>query len=123
MVRILLVLLAVAGVCFAQDTVAGDWTFTIQTPQGDIGVNMTLKVDGSNVTGEMSMADGSRKFPIAKGTADGGKVKLTVKRERPDGSSMVYEFAGTLEGGKIKGEISGDMGGQVATMPWNCSRK
>ncbi|MDX2153555.1 MAG: hypothetical protein SFV54_22610 [Bryobacteraceae bacterium] len=122
--RILILLLALAGLGLAQDTVTGDWTFILPTPQGDMNVEMTLKQEGSAITGEMGVAGGGPKYAIAKGALSGDKITLTVKRERQSGGAMTYEFAGDVTGGKsIKGKMSANVDGQVVEHPWNATKK
>lgn len=112
-----------AGTALGQDAnVSGDWIWTIQGPQGeDIDINVNLKQEGSNVTGVFDMGD--RKLPVEKGSIEGNVLKLTVKRNRPQGGTMTYEMEGKVEGDKINGTTKADLDGQLVTQELKARRK
>ncbi|MCC7153490.1 MAG: hypothetical protein IT161_02885 [Bryobacterales bacterium] len=112
-----------AGTVLGQDAnVSGDWIWTIQGPQGeDIDINVNLKQEGSNVTGVFDMGD--RKLPVEKGSIEGNVLKLTVKRNRPQGGTMTYEMEGKVEGDKINGTTKADLDGQLVTQELKARRK
>ena len=82
---------------------------------------MVLKVDGTKLSGSITM--GARKLEITEGSADGKNLKMTIKRERPDGGVMIYQMSGTVDGNEIKGMTKTEMGGQEATGEWSAKRK
>ena len=121
--RLFLVLALTVCALFAQQTdVAGDWTFKMETPNGDVDVAMNLKNEGGGVTGTLTVGEG-RTLKIEKGTLDGNNLKLTVKRDRPQGGSMTYVLAGAVEGRDIKGTMEADMDGEKVSRPWTAVRK
>jgi len=40
-----------------------------------------------------------------EGTAAGNKVSITVKRQTPDGDTIVLEYTATVEGDSMKGKV------------------
>ncbi len=121
--KTLILLASSLAVSFAQpNSVAGDWAFKMETPSGDIDVAMTLKVDGTEVSGTL-LVGADRKLPIEKGSIDGKVLKLVVKRERPQGGSMTYELSGTVEGSSIKGTMVADIDGEKISRVWNAAKK
>lgn len=112
-----------AGTVLAQDVnVSGDWIWTIQGPQGeDIDINVNLKQEGSKVSGVFDMGD--RKLNVEKGSIEGNVLKLTVKRNRPQGGTMTYEMEGKVEGDKITGTTKADLDGQLVTQELKARRK
>lgn len=122
MLRLLLLLLICAGLCVSQaQTVAGKWGYTMDTPNGAVPITLDLKVDGNKVTG--TVASGERSFPIENGEVDGGTVKLTFKRDRPQGGTMAYQITGKVEGNVMKGTTVADMDGEKVTQHWEAKRQ
>ena len=119
--RTLLMLLMSAGLLLAQD-LAGSWGFHMDSPNGEVQAEMTLHVDGGKVTG-MMVFPGDRKFNVENGRWDGKELKFTVRRDRPQGGTMVYELKATLDGGKLKGTSETTMDGQSASQQWWAQRK
>lgn len=111
---------------FAQEApkIDGNWSLKMPGPSGeDIFIPFTLKVENGVITGEFQL-DGGRVLKIEDGKLDGDKVSWTLKRQRGDGSSMVYKMSGKVESSdKMSGNTSADMGGQTVDMPWSAARK
>ena len=94
--------------------VSGKWTYEQPGRGGGPGrpVTITLKQDGTKLTGEVpGMARGGDAPPaptqITDGKVDGNMVSFTVKREF-NGNTMVQKFEGTVEGDSIKFKITRD---------------
>jgi hypothetical protein len=88
-------------------TVAGDWELTIAAPQGENVVNLTLKLDGTKATGDLSSQLGT--VPV-EGTATGNTVTFVAKI---DAGGMMLElgFNGTVAGDAMTGNVKlGDFG-------------
>jgi hypothetical protein len=100
----------------------GDWDWRMPSPFGETTAVLTAKSDAGKLTGTFAFTE-TRKLTIENGTIDGNKFKMTVKRDRPEGGSVVYEMAGTFEGGEMKGTAETDMFGQKATANWTAKRK
>lgn len=116
---ILLLTLCALGL-FAEDSVAGKWTYTMETPMGDVIVNFDLKVDGKAVTG--TIAAGERSFPVQNGTVENGVLKMSCTRDRPQGGTMTYTFQAKLDGAVLKGTTEADVDGEKVTQQWEAKR-
>jgi uncharacterized protein (DUF2147 family) len=91
----------------AQTGAAGDWEITLNTPQGNNVVNLSLTQDGEKLTGELSSPMGS--VPIAGTAADGG-VALTAHIDI-QGNALELGLNGKLEGEALNGTVTfGDFG-------------
>ena len=123
MKKLFLGLVLTLGLACAQNAnVAGDWIWTIQGPNGEnIDINVNLKQEDNKVTGVFDM--GERKLEVEKGTIEGNTLKLTVKRNRPQGGTMVYQMEGKVEGDKITGTTTTDMDGQMVSQELKARRK
>lgn len=100
----------------------GDWDWKMPSPFGETTAVLSAKSEGSKLSGTFAFTE-TRKLTIENGVIDGNKIKLTVKRDRPDGGSVVYEMTGSWEGGEMKGIAEADMFGQKATANWSAKRK
>ena len=107
MIRASLVLAALltAVPSFAQTNVAGDWNFTMVSPQGTSTVKATLKQDGEKVSGALKNERGE--LPL-DGTLTGDelKVSFTVQFQ---GQSLPITLTGKVDGPAIAGKA--DYGG------------
>ena len=81
--------------------VDGKWNITIKTPMGDQNATLTLKQDGSALTGEMYGAAGSS--AIENGKVDGDTLSWHAKVTSP--MPITLEFAGKTEGDAISGTV------------------
>jgi hypothetical protein len=120
--RKLILLLTLTALClFADDSVGGKWTYTMETPMGDVVVDFDLKLDGKAVTG--TVAAGERSFPVQNGTYEDGVLKMSCTRDRPQGGTMVYKFEAKLDGAVLKGTTEADVDGEKVTQQWEAKRK
>jgi hypothetical protein len=87
--------------------VAGKYTGTASTPQGEMPFTAELKVDGTSVTG--SIGAGDFVLPITAGTLDGSTLTLTLDM---NGNAMT--LSGTFKDGRFQG--TGSMGGGPVVM-------
>ena len=101
------ILLVVAIGAFAAD-VSGKWTYEQAGRNGGPArqVTITLKQDGSTLTGEVpGMGRGGDAPPpptaITNGKVDGDKVSFEVVREM-QGNKMTTKYEGTVSGGEMK---------------------
>ncbi len=67
---LLLGLLLVSSVPAFADPVDGDWTGSLDTPNGPVMIAYTFKADGATLTGSTTGPDGM-KIPIKDGKIDG----------------------------------------------------
>ena len=82
--------------------VSGNWNVTIEFVAGSTAHQLQLRASGNDVTG-------SHLGRIARGDV-GGWVngdKVQLRSSLPyEGTRLIYEFAGTLDGSRITGEVS-----------------
>jgi len=104
-------ILLVASFALMAADVSGKWTFEQPGRGGNPGrpVTITLKADGSTLTGTMPAGGrgGAPADPIAisDGKVDGDKISFTVKREM-NGNTMVTKYEGTVAGDELKLKIT-----------------
>lgn len=79
----------------------GKWNLTIKTPMGDQTGVLTLKQDGSALTGEMSGPAGTA--PIENGKVEGDTLSWHAKVTSP--MPITLEFTGKTEGDAISGSV------------------
>jgi hypothetical protein len=100
--NILLACLALAFVSasvLAQQSAAGMWRVEFVTPQGQVGLNMTINQTGTKLTGRVT--DEYGEWPIEGKLTDG---EVTVVWSVPeDGKMMEITMKGRLEGNLITG--------------------
>ena len=87
--------------------VDGNWNITLSTPLGDRDASLTLKSDGSSLTGKQA-ADGNE-ADIVDGTVSGNDVawKASITNPMP----LTLAFTGTVSGDTMSGEMGiGPMG-------------
>jgi hypothetical protein len=103
----LLVLSAIPGTLLAQQSAAGLWRVEFVTPQGQVGVNMTINQSGTKLTGRVT--DEYGEWPIEGKLTEG---QVTVVWSVPeDGKMMEITMKGKLEGNLITGTAKlGDVG-------------
>jgi hypothetical protein len=115
-------MVCLAGLTWAQNpALDGEWKWKMDSPQGEVGGKLVLKIDGEKVTGSF-WAGPDRELKIDSGEFKDGKLKLIVKRDRPSGGTMTYNMAGKLADGKIDGEVSAQVDGQTVTAQWSATR-
>lgn len=113
-----------AGVASGSD-VSGEWVLTIPGPDDQpVDLPMTLKQDGTRLMGQMVRGREAGKFlEVTEGKVQGDTLTWTMRRDRPDGSTMVYSMSGKLVNGKIEGKTETTMDGNVVSRAWTARRK
>ncbi len=102
---------------------SGEWIWTIRGPDGNpVEAPLELKQEGARVTGRFARGP-DRWLEIEDGQVSGNTFSWTVKRDRPDGSVMVYTMTGTLQDGKITGKVTTTLDGSETTAEWSARRK
>ncbi len=82
-------------------SVAGIWNITTNTPMGAQKGTLTLDVNGDELTGTMSGAQGS--MELENGKVDGNSVSWSAKISQP--MPMTLEFSGSVDGDSISGNV------------------
>ncbi len=112
----------VKAVTGSKQTLTGEWTWTMDTPNGLVTSALMLKQDGEKVTGKFQR-DATRWLEIENGQVNGNEFSWTVKRDRPDGSIITYSMTGKLDGDTIKAKATTKLDGTDATIEWSAKRK
>ena len=99
----------------ASPTADGIWDFTMSSPFGAVNAVVTLDTSGDVLIGTFDLGNG-RLWPIEEGVASPNEITFKIDR---DGSPMVYEMSGTVNGATIVG-IARAMGAEA---PWSMTRK
>jgi hypothetical protein len=121
MTRLLLALTLAIGLTGSTRAAApldGQWDFAMSSPMGTVEAVVTLKADGTTLTGEFDLG-GGRVWSIDDGAIDGDRITFQIDRDRPSGGAMTYGMSGTLKGDTITGSASA-MG---TTVDWTMMRK
>ncbi len=87
----------------------GNWTLTVNTPQGPMEVSAVLRQSGSSFSGSMTSFMGTTQ--IQEGTITGNNVNFKVSVEISGQGSLTVTFAGTVRENRISGTAdAGPMG-------------
>ena len=99
--------LSLASAAFAQNSVAGSWELSVDSPQGANTSTLTLKQDGDKLTGELGSAMGST--PVT-GTFSAGSVAITANLD-VQGTSLQLGINGKVDADTMTGSVKvGDFG-------------
>ncbi len=79
----------------------GNWNLVVATPMGDRPATLSVKTDGSALTG--SQGDGGNSTDIFDGTVNGNEASWKVSITDP--MPMTLEFTGTINGDAISGSV------------------
>ncbi len=87
---------------------SGAWSLVVQSPQGDIGAQLTLSKDGDQVGGTLGTPMGN--VAIKSGRVTGNQIRLTATVDM-GGQSIDAIISGTIDGDSMHGTmIMGAMG-------------
>jgi hypothetical protein len=99
--------LSIASAAFAQNSVAGAWELTVDSPQGANTSTLTLKQDGDKLTGDLASAMGST--PIT-GTCSAGAIAVTANLD-VQGTTLQLGINGKVDADTMTGSVKvGDFG-------------
>ena len=88
--------------------VDGDWSGSLDTPNGPVQIGYSFKSDGTTLTGSTTGPDGS-KIPIKDGKIDGDKITFAVDFDL-GGTPTTFKYAGMVSADSIA--LSSDFQGQ-----------
>jgi hypothetical protein len=94
-ILLLMAVLALTVTAFGQETAAGTWKATLETPNGAQESTFVLKVDGAKLTGSVSGGFGT--LEIADGKIDGDKVSFTIHSDFGQ-----ISYSGAVKGDEMK---------------------
>jgi imidazolonepropionase-like amidohydrolase len=87
---------------------SGTWSLVVQSPQGDIGAQLTLTKDGEQIGGTLGTPMGN--VAIKSGLVTGNQIRLTATVDM-GGQSIDAIISGTIEGDSMRGTmVMGAMG-------------
>lgn len=81
---------------------SGAWSLVVQSPQGDINSQLTLRKDGDQITGTLGTPMGT--VAIKSGRINGNQLRLTATVDM-GGESIDAIISGTIEGDSMRGTI------------------
>jgi hypothetical protein len=81
--------------------VAGEWKFTVESPNGTGTPTVTFKQDGGNLTGTYKGRLGEA--PL-KGTIKGNEIKFTLNVS-VQGQDLQIDYSGEVTGDSMKGKV------------------
>jgi len=99
----------------ASSTADGIWDFTMSSPFGAVNAVVTLDTSGDTLSGTFDLGNG-RLWAIEEGVASTSEITFRIDR---DGSPMVYDMSGTVNGRTIVG-VARAMGAEA---PWSMKRR
>lgn len=110
--KMLMAAIAVALAATSAPTVGGTWSMSIDSPHGSMKASLTLKQDGTKVTGTFR---GPMPDAAVEGTFENGTLKIETSGSAEH--KLVFE-AKLKEDGSLAGYLSSDMG----DMNWTAAR-
>jgi hypothetical protein len=100
-------ILSLASAAFAQNSAAGAWEITVDTPQGANASTLTLKQDGDKLTGDLASGMGSS--PVT-GTFSAGTIAVTANID-VQGTTLQLGINGKVDADTMSGSLKfGDFG-------------
>ncbi|MDH3207824.1 MAG: hypothetical protein OEO79_14565 [Gemmatimonadota bacterium] len=100
---VLLALTVQVAPATAQANVAGEWTLTLQGPEGDVDATVVLMQDGSAVTGTIVM-EGVDAAALSDGVLEGNTLKFILDIS-VQGMDIALEATGEVSGDEMSGEL------------------
>ena len=101
--------------------VHGEWTFSIEGPDGKIDGPMKLNAKGGRLLGTVAMGE-NREFELFDGGIFANQIQFTIRRNRPQGGEAVYRLTGTVDGKRIEGNVTAELDGEKTTQEWWATR-
>ncbi|MCP5527137.1 MAG: hypothetical protein H7A47_10075 [Verrucomicrobiales bacterium] len=103
--------------------VTGTWVWTMEGRDGQTRErSITLKQEGTKLTGSMPGRQEGQSTPISEGRVEGDQVMFKVVRETQRGN-FTSEYKGKIDGETIKGAMSATMGDRTLEREWVVKRK
>jgi len=101
---LLVIMFAVVIPAMAADNakVAGEWKFTVESPNGTGTPTVTFKQDGETLTGTYKGRLGE--LPL-NGTIKGNDIKFSVKASI-QGQDLQIDYSGEVDGDSMKGKVN-----------------
>jgi hypothetical protein len=116
--KLLLIFVSALGLMAAD--VAGEWKATAEGPNGAMERTLSLKVDGTKLTGE-TVSSFIGKSVIENGKVDGDTITFTIKAKIQD-NEMTISYKGKVTGKDtmtLNSEVGGGGGNAIQ---WTATR-
>lgn len=91
-----------------ESPVAGTWNLIVRAPEGEVAIQVILRVEGNRIRGSYSGDRGSGE--IREGTVEGNSVEFTITATTPGGETSDWHFEGTTTDGSMQGSVTTTMG-------------
>lgn len=95
-----LMMLLLAGAPAFAAGVDGNWTGSIDSPNGPVQVSFSFKTDGTKLTGTTTGPDGST-LPLKNGKVDGNKIVFLIEVSM-NGDTLSFNYTGEVAANEIK---------------------
>jgi uncharacterized protein (DUF2147 family) len=97
---------------------AGNWNYTIESPQGG-GGKLSIKKDGESYSGTITSTRNNKETPLKSVTVVGNEINITYEVTF-GGNTMTFTIKGTIKEDELNGNMSV---GQFGTFPINGKRE
>jgi hypothetical protein len=81
-------------------SVDGNWTGSLDTPNGPVQVSFSFKTDGKTLTGNTTGPDGNS-IVLKNGKVDGDKITFVIEVAF-NGDTLTFNYTGTVGANEIK---------------------
>lgn len=116
----MLLLLAASALAMLAADVAGEWKATAEGPNGSMERTLSLKVDGSKLTGATVSAF-TGKSTIEEGKVDGDAISFVITASI-QGNEMKIQYKGKVTGADSMSLTSQIAGGDGQGFEWKATR-
>jgi lysophospholipase L1-like esterase len=114
---------AVKPVASTLNNLTGEWVSSIRGEDGQSrDSRLILRTDNGKLAGKFSRGE-DRWLEIENAELNGNEVSWIVKRDRSDGSVLVYRMTGKVEDGVIQGAAKTLVDGQDRSVQWTARKK
>ncbi|HEX6087978.1 MAG TPA: amidohydrolase family protein [Thermoanaerobaculia bacterium] len=86
----------------------GTWALTVRTPEGNVAIQVTLRVEDGKLSGTFSGDRGSG--DIRGGSFDGTAVDFTISAQNNEAEASEWVFRGTVSGDTMNGTVTTTLG-------------
>ncbi|HWH58020.1 MAG TPA: hypothetical protein VN682_10335 [Terriglobales bacterium] len=98
--------LPVAGQDATTTNVSGNWSVSTQGQRGSGTHKMTIKQDGTKISGSLESDRGDEEL---QGSVEGNDIHFTVRFNTPRGA-MTLQYSGKIQGDSMKGTLQSPIG-------------
>ena len=96
------------GAAAAASPIDGTWSLTVRAPEGNVAIQVTLRVENGSLTGTFSGDRGSG--DIRDGSFTDPTFQFTISTNAPNAEATDWSFTGTVTGTTMEGNVSSTIG-------------